>query len=98
MFALSYELSGAIAQVLVQRNELMKHYFSKAKESGVDFEVFAPQCIVIAGMLSKLPKRQVKSFEMQRAAVRPAVQIWTYDELYDRFGSFNLVNHLDDAR
>ncbi|WP_338819860.1 Shedu anti-phage system protein SduA domain-containing protein [Acidovorax temperans] len=93
-YALSDELSGTIAQVLTQRVELTKHFFSKVHISEIPFEVNAPKCYIVSGNLGKefegdLQKK--RAFEMHRQAVVAAVTIITFDELYDQFSKFNVA-------
>jgi len=94
-FPLSSELSGAISQVLLQRNDLMTNYFMKSKKSEVDFSVAAPRCIIIAGRIDKelgTDKAKHAAFEMQRQAVEPAVRLIAFDELYEDFATFHQLD------
>ncbi|WP_223815895.1 Shedu immune nuclease family protein [Pseudomonas chlororaphis] len=90
-YPLSKDVSGAISQVLIQRSELMKHYFQKQHRTPVSFEVFSPRCFLIAGNLDSLEADPVKlkAFEVQRQAVASHVNIVTFDELYQQFATFN---------
>lgn len=93
-YALSDELSGTIAQVLTQRVELTKHFFTKVHESQTPFEVNAPKCYIVVGNLgSELSSdtQKKKAFEMHRQAVGAAVTLITFDELYDQFAKFNVA-------
>lgn len=93
-FGLSNDLSGTISQVLIQKSELMKNFYSKKCNSEVDFEVFAPRCYIICGLLSDLnnEKDKLRAFEIQRDAVSSHVKIITFDELYRNFLDFNRSN------
>lgn len=93
-FGLSNDLSGSIAQVLIQKSELMKNFYSKKYNDELDFEVFAPRCYVICGLLSDLnnEKDKLRAFEIHRDAVSSHVKIITFDELYRNFLDFNRSN------
>lgn len=94
-YGFSEELSGTVSQVLVQRHEAMTNFFMKHHKSGVDFNVAAPRCIVIAGRLDKeIRDDKVKqaAFEMQRQAIEANVRVITFDELYSDFSSFHLID------
>lgn len=93
-YALSDELSGTIAQVLTQRVELTKHFFSKVYTSQTQFDVNAPKCYIIVGNLGVelgTDEQKRKAFELQRQAVAASTIIITFDELYDQFAKFNVV-------
>lgn len=79
-FALSKELSGAISQVLDQKDTYLKQF--ESLRCG-EIIAFSPKCLVIIGKITELSEDQCKSFELLRAALKD-VEIITYDELYDR--------------
>jgi hypothetical protein len=81
VFALSKELSGAISQVLDQRDTFMKEF----RSIGTNQEIIAfnPKCLVVIGRISDLNEERCKSFELVRTALKD-VEIITYDELYER--------------
>lgn len=90
-FPLSKEVSGGIAQALIQRNEIMMNFYQKRALSDFQFEVFSPQCYLIAGDLNSIAdnKEKLRAFEIQRQAVAAHVKIITFDELYEQFSTFN---------
>lgn len=90
-FPLSKEVSGGVAQVLIQRSELMMNFYQKRALSEVPFEVFAPRCYLVVGDLSSIAnsKERLRAFEVQRQAVASHVTIMTFDELYEQFSTFN---------
>ena len=93
VFAFSDELSGAISQVLIQRNELLKNYYQKVCVSKTKFEAHAPRCVLIAGNIDSefgADNEKLRSFELQRQALNSHVTILSFDELYKQFASFNL--------
>lgn len=95
IFAISEELTGAIVQALTYRNQLVKNFHSlKNASPEVDFEVFDPVCMIIAGNfeLEKLSSAQRASFDLFRA--NAGVTIVTYDELFAKI--HDLVEMIDD--
>lgn len=93
-YPLSKELSGSVAQVLVQKNELLKNYYQKIYKSDVKFEANSPKCFIVTGSIENEignDKEKAKAFELQRQAVSPSVNIISFDELYDNFSKFNRV-------
>lgn len=80
VFALSKELSGAINQVLDQRDTYLKQFETLKCEEII---AFSPKCLIVAGRISDLSKEQYKSFELLRSALKD-VEIITFDELYER--------------
>jgi|GEM_PF-2435857 len=93
-YPLSSEVSGSVAQVLIQRADLMHNFFQKSHSAKIQFEAYAPKCIVITGHLTdEIGDDSVKAraFELQRQAVSANVSIITFDELYAQFARFNVV-------
>jgi len=80
VFAASKELSGGLTQVLDQKDNLQKDFYSISKG---EFEAFSPRGLLVVGRLSDLNKKQIKSFELFRNNLRD-VEIITYDELLER--------------
>ncbi|WP_082071340.1 Shedu immune nuclease family protein [Pseudomonas tussilaginis] len=95
-YPLSKDLSGAVSQVLIQRSELMMNYYMKRNQSPEIFEVFAPRCFLIVGDLSSVSddRDKLRAFEVQRQAIASHVTIVTFDELYEQFSSFNLMDNI----
>lgn len=83
VFSASDELSGAVNQVLDQRDGLQKEFWSLKGKSKKVFESYNPKCIVIAGSLSKLSKGQKKSLELMRSNSKD-VEIVTFDEVLEK--------------
>lgn len=91
----SSEIVGATQQVSNYKNSLCNEFLALAKDSGADFEVFDPICLVIAGNveaeLSDAVKR--KSFELFRGQLR-SIQVLAYDEVFSKVRSlFGLINN-----
>ncbi|PCM50210.1 hypothetical protein CP335_08395 [Pseudomonas fluorescens] len=92
-YPFSTDVSGAISQVLIQRNELMVNFYQKRNMAPMPFEVFAPRCFLIVGDLSSISddRDKLMAFEVQRQAVSSHVSVVTFDELYEQFASFHQV-------
>ncbi len=84
VFTASKALSGAVVQVLDQKENLQKEFYSLSK-GGTVFESFNPPCVVLVGQVSDLEKEQLKSFELFRGNSKE-VLILTFDELFYRLG------------
>jgi len=96
-YPLSRDLSGSVAQVLIQRNELMTSFYSKVHKSEIKFEVHSPRCFIITGRLDKElyeDEEKLKSFEIHRGALSSNVSVITFDELYSQISSFNKIDEI----
>ena len=82
-FSFSYELSGAVNQVLNYRDNLTKEYYAISHNSNEPFEVLSPKCVVIIGKMASLTSTQIAAFENFRNNMNN-VTIITFDELYER--------------
>lgn len=84
--SMSEELTGAVVQVLNYRHELMVNYHSFAHTTAGDtFQVFNPQCLVVAGSLEAADLSEVerRSFELFRSNLGP-LKVITFDELFGK--------------
>lgn len=79
----SFDLSGAVVQVLSYRNRLLKEYHSLSSGQTKLFEAFEPSCTVIMGTVDGLNEAQRSSFELFRSQTGP-VSIVTFDELFEK--------------
>lgn len=86
VFSVSHDLTGAVAQVLNQRDEFQKHYATHRMNSDGTFETLNSRCVVLMGMVKALGKKEVKSFELFRSNSKD-VEIITFDELLARIRS-----------
>jgi hypothetical protein len=77
------DLSGAISQVLDQRDNLQKEFYSLKAKSKEIFESYNSKCIVVIGMIADLSSEQVKSFELIRSNSKD-VEIITFDEIFQK--------------
>ena len=82
-FSFSYELSGAVNQVLNYRDKLTKEYYTLGHQFEASFEVMAPKCVVIIGRLSLLTSDQIAAFENFRNSLSN-ITILAFDELHQR--------------
>jgi hypothetical protein len=88
VFSTTKDLSGAIVQVLNQRDNFQKEFYSlKEKSSHLGIvETFNSKSIVLMGQLSKLSKPQKAAFELFRSNSKD-VEIITFDELQAKIES-----------
>lgn len=89
-FSFSYDLSGAVNQVLNYRDKLTKDYYSLCHQGSEPFEVFSPKCVVIIGKISTLDTAKVAAFENFRNNLNN-ITILTFDELYQRINDLILI-------
>lgn len=78
---MSDDLSGGIAQLLDQKDNLQKEFNDLKK--GEKVESYNPKCILIIGMIKNLTTEQQKSFELVRSNSKD-VEIITFDELFQK--------------
>lgn len=79
-FSFSYDMSGAVNQVIKYRDSLMKEYSNLNTNGNTNFVAFNPKCIVIIGTLSSLAADQVAAFENYRNSLNN-IEIITFDEI-----------------
>lgn len=88
VFAASKELTGAINQVLNQRDNLEKEFYVLKGKSKENFESFNCKCIVLIGSYDSLKPEQKKSFELFRQTIAD-VTILTFDEVLEKLKTFS---------
>jgi hypothetical protein len=95
VFASSSELSGSVAQVLKQRDQLLKSYYTLVGGRDEGWVPWDPRAFVIAGDSEQLdtPDRR-SSFELFRRSLKD-VTIVTFDELFAK--AEKLVSLLADS-
>lgn len=81
--SLSSELSGAINQVINYKDSLTKNFSHLRASSENNFQVYNPQCVVIAGKIADLNSKERKTFENFRNTFNN-ITIITYDELLEK--------------
>jgi hypothetical protein len=87
VFCVSDELSGAINQVLRQRDTLQKSYATLFISGNKDYKTFNSTCIVLIGSISDLTEKQQECFELFRSNSKD-VDIITFDELLEKIKLF----------
>lgn len=83
VFIPSSDLTSSIVQLRIQKDTLMKEYYTlkqKSNESGIVFETYDPKSYLIIGDNSKFSHNQVQSFELFRNELKD-IEIITYNEL-----------------
>lgn len=99
VFNVSKDVTGAIAQVLNQRDNFQKEFYThKGKNVHLgNMESFNSTAIVLVGSLRALSKEQRASFELFRSNSRD-VQLITFDELLEKIrGLQSLVSQRSGA-
>ncbi|MGH8503801.1 MAG: Shedu immune nuclease family protein [Gammaproteobacteria bacterium] len=84
VYAVSSELSGAISQVLTNRQSLIQEINNLKAGSVERLEAFCPRCMIVighAGNELQSPDR-ARSFELFRGAFNSDVSTVTFDELF----------------
>lgn len=96
VFPPSHDLVGATTQVLSYRDSLSKDFYGLAHESGGNFEVWQPPCIVLAGHTKRelIDRPRRRCFELYRRGLH-GVEVVSFDELFER--GKNLVKLLEDG-
>ncbi len=80
VYGMSTDLSGAVSQVLNQRDNFQKHYATIKMDSDEPFESFNSKCVVLMGQIKQLNGKQERPFELVRSNSKD-VEIITFDEL-----------------
>lgn len=100
VFAMSPDLSGAVSQVLNQRDNFQKHFSTIKMDSNESFETFNSKCVILIGQIADLNKKQLRPFELLRSNSKD-VEILTFDELLLKIeniqnlieGNYGIKNH-----
>jgi hypothetical protein len=90
VYSIDEELSGAVNQVLDQKQNLQNEFHtlrSKAGKDGEWFESYNSKCLVIAGHTDDLPSEGKKSFEIFRNNLH-GVEIITFNEVLKKMQAF----------
>jgi len=87
VYTISSELSGAINQLLLYKDEIQKNCFSVLRDE--TSQLINPKCILIIGKLndSNMNEKGKKSFEIFRRDLKD-IEIVTYDELFGKIKLF----------
>ena len=95
-YSLSYELSGAVNQVLNYRDKFTKEYYSLCKKGDDNFELLTLKCVVVIGKMATLTTEQIAAFENYRNSLNNIIII-TYDELYERISDLIAILSADNG-
>jgi hypothetical protein len=89
VYSLSEDLSGAINQVLDQKQNLLNEFHNLRSKAGKGdwFESYNSKCLIIAGSTKDLPEKGVRSFEIFRNNLH-GVEIITFDEVLQKVEAF----------
>jgi len=93
VFPFNGKFTGAINQVLIQKNKLLKNYLSLRKEELEDkktnefIDVFNPKCVLVVGSISDMIKKQQNNFDIFRNSMGN-VEIITFDEIEKKLDYF----------
>lgn len=82
----SSEFSSSILQLKLQKDNIMKEYYSlkeKSSEKGINFESYDPKCYLIIGDSSNFDFEQTKNFELFRNELKD-IEIITFNELVNK--------------
>jgi len=90
VYSSTKELTGCIVQVLNQRDNFQKEYYSIKGKSKGNFQTFNSKCVVLIGSTKDLIESQKYSFELFRSNSRD-VEIITFDELQTKIESLQKV-------
>lgn len=83
VYSVHSDLTGSVVQVLGYREQIKREFAQLRVDYDREFNVFNPQCVVIAGKLDGLGRNQIQSFEIYRQEMKN-VMIITYDELFKK--------------
>lgn len=89
VYSLSEDLSGAVNQVLDQKQNLLNDFHTLRSNAGQNywFESFNSRCLVIMGSITDLPPNGKRSFEIFRNNLY-GVEIITFDEVLQKIEAF----------
>lgn len=84
-YSMSFDMSGAVNQVLNYRDELQKNFngLTRDLEDGDTVRAFSPKCVVVIGKINTLNAKQQKAFELYRNSFNN-LTIITFDELHQK--------------
>lgn len=90
VFSATKDLTGCINQVLNQRDNFQKEFYTTKGKTNEDFETFNSKCVVLIGSIKDLTAKQQYSFELLRSNSRD-VEIITFDELQQKIESLQAL-------
>ncbi len=93
VFSLNGKFTGAINQLLIQKDKLIKDYsvlLREEHESGKTdrfFNVFNPKCVLVIGSISNMTPKQRNNFDIFRNSMGN-IEIITFDEIGKKLDYF----------
>lgn len=90
VYSVTKDLTGCIVQVLNQRDNFQKEFYTFKGKSKQDFETFNSKCVVLIGSVKDLNDGQKYSLELFRSNSRD-VEILTFSELQLKISSLQKV-------
>lgn len=82
------DVIGGMTQLLSQKGDLLKNYYSLARNSKEKFETINPKCILVIGTLAELTSNEnidyLTSFEHYRNNIDSSLTIITFDEVFKK--------------
>lgn len=84
VFPVSKDLTGGVTQVLDQRDNFQKEFYTHKAKTEEHIESINSKCVVLMGSIGDLKKEELKSFELFRSNSKD-VEVVTFDELLARF-------------
>jgi hypothetical protein len=90
VFSATKDLTGCINQVLNQRDNFQKEFYTTKGKTKEDFETFNSKCVVLIGSIADLTEKQQYSFELFRSNSRD-VEIMSFDELQKKIESLQTL-------
>ncbi len=90
VFPMSSELSGALNQVLNQRENMQHEFYTLRGKSKEVFESYNPKCLIVVGSMSSMSDEQKKSFELIRSNSRD-VDLITFDEVLEKIKGLQTI-------
>lgn len=90
VFSMTKDFSGSISQVLNQRENFQKEFYTIKGKTPGNYETFNSKCVVLIGTINSLTEKQKQSFELFRNNCKD-VEILTFDELQLKIESLQKV-------
>lgn len=82
-YAISEDTTGAIAQLLDYKEQLLKDFYSIKANTESSFTVFNPKLLLIIGSFRNMAPDEKNTFELFRSDLK-SVEIITFDELFEK--------------
>jgi len=90
VFPMSKDLSGALNQVLDQRENMQHEFYALKQKTKGTFESYNPKCLIVIGSMVSMTDDQKKSFELIRSNSKD-VDIITFDEVLEKIKGLQTI-------